>query len=124
MPLLEYVREAVLAAYGHAAATYEDIVMAGLEAAAATPDPARHPLFDTMFALHGVAEPAGFPLPDAPGARFDLCCRLTERADGGLDGRLEYATQLFEESTVAGFAKDFTELVAATVAGSREWPSR
>ncbi|MEU4160001.1 amino acid adenylation domain-containing protein [Actinoplanes sp. NPDC026670] len=109
--LLGRVGAAVLAAVGRAAVPYEDIVMAGLEGAEATPDPARHPLFDTMFTVNGVASPAGVALPDSPGVRFDLCCRLVQRADGGLDGRLEYATQLFDATTIAGFAEDFTALV-------------
>jgi hypothetical protein len=65
-----------------------------------------------LFTVHPIpADPAGFPLPDAPGTRYDLCCRLTERPDGGLDGRLEYATQLFDKPTVAGLADDYVRLL-------------
>ncbi|MFY1652865.1 condensation domain-containing protein [Solwaraspora sp. WMMB762] len=109
--LLPWVGAAVLAVIGHATVPYDGIVMAGLEGSQTAPDPARHPLFDAMFALHGIAEPAGFPLPDPPGARLDLCCRPVQRAIGGLDGRLDYATQLFDEATITGFAKDFTARV-------------
>jgi len=77
------------------------------------PAPGRNPLFDVIFALHGIpADPAGFPLPDAPGTRYDIACQLTERSDGGVDGRLEYATQLFDEATITRLAGDYVRLLA------------
>jgi amino acid adenylation domain-containing protein len=111
--LLTRVREATLAAVDHAAVPFEDIVAAVSETAATESVPGRNPLFDVFFALHGVpADPTGFTLPDAPGTRFDLCCHLTERPDGGVDGRLEYATQLFDEATITAVARDYVQLLA------------
>ncbi len=108
--LLARVREATLAAVDHAALPFEDIVAAVSETMATEPAPGRNPLFDAFFALHGVpADPVGFSLPDAPGTRFDLCCRLTERSDGGVDGRLKFATQLFDEATVSGLASRYVQ---------------
>jgi len=50
-------------------------------------------------------------LPDAPGVSLDLHCDLTERADGGVEGRLEYATELFDETTIIRFADDYVRLL-------------
>ncbi|MGH3217125.1 MAG: condensation domain-containing protein [Streptosporangiaceae bacterium] len=111
--LLTRVREATLAAVAHAVLPFEDIVAAVADAAATEPAPGRNPLFDAFFELHELpADPAGFPLPDAPGTRFDLCCQLAERADGGINGRLCYATQLFDEATIARLASGYVQLLA------------
>jgi amino acid adenylation domain-containing protein len=118
--LLAGVRDATLAALDHAVLPFEDIV-AAVAGTAAEPAPGRNPLFDVFFTLHPVpAHPAGFPLPDAPGIRFDLCCQLTERADGGVDGRLEYARQLFDEATVACLAESYVRLLAKAGADRRD----
>ncbi|MEU8756928.1 amino acid adenylation domain-containing protein [Streptomyces chartreusis] len=110
--LLARVRDAALAAHGHAVLPLEEIVAAVLDVVATTPEPGRNPLFDVRFAAFGVdAEPAGFPLPDAPGTRMDLDCRLTDRADGGVDGRIDYSTQLFDEPTVTRLADDYVRLL-------------
>jgi len=111
--LLARVREATLAAIDHAVLPFEDIVAAVAGTAAAEPAPGRNPLFDAFFAFQGIpAHPAGFPLPDTPGTRFDLCCQLAERADGGVDGRLDYARQLFDEATIARLARRYVQLLA------------
>jgi amino acid adenylation domain-containing protein len=111
--VLARVREAVLAAADHAVLPFEDIVAAVAATTNIEAAPGRNPLFDVFFALHGVpADPAGSPLPDAPGSWFDLSCHLTERPDGGIDGRLEYATQLFDEATVARLATGYVAVLA------------
>jgi hypothetical protein len=114
--LLTRVRDAALSARQHAATPYDDIVAAVLDADVA-PDPGRNPLFDVAFEVRGVADPATLPPPDAPSARFDLRCLLTERADGGLDGRIEYATGLFEAATAAGLADSFVSLCSQRPTG-------
>lgn len=111
--LLARVREATLAAVDHAVLPFEDIVAAIADTTATESAPGRNPLFDAFFALHELpTDPADFPLPDAPGTRFDLCCHLTERAEGGIDGRLCYATQLFDEATIARIASAYVQLLA------------
>ncbi|GID93991.1 hypothetical protein Adi01nite_34030 [Amorphoplanes digitatis] len=45
--------------------------------------------------------------------RFDLELHLHETADGGIDGDLVYATDLFEEVTARRMADRFTDLLAA-----------
>jgi amino acid adenylation domain-containing protein len=110
--LLTRVRAATLVAVEHAVLSFEDIVAAVAETVKAQPTPGRNPLFDVFFALHPVpTDPPAFPLPDAPGTRFDLSWHLTERADGGLDGRLEYATQLFGEADSASLTRDYVQLL-------------
>jgi amino acid adenylation domain-containing protein len=112
--LLQRVRDAAFEAYDHAVTPFEEIAAAAVDAATGPGSPYRNPVFDAVFVAHGpVAAPAGFPLPEAPGAKFDLLCELTERADGGLDGRIEYATQLFARATVTGFADSFVQLLTA-----------
>jgi hypothetical protein len=111
--LIARVREATLAALDHAVLPFEDIVAAAAGTTAVEPAPGRNPLFDVFFALHGVpSDPAGHALPDAPGSWFDLSCHLTERPDGGLAGRLEYATALFDEATVARLAAAYVTVLA------------
>jgi hypothetical protein len=111
--LLARVREAVLAAADHAVLPFEDIVAAVAATTTIEAAPGRNPLFDVFFALHGVpADPAGEWLPDAPGSWLDLSCHLIERPDGGIDGRLEYATQLFDEATVARLATAYVAVLA------------
>jgi amino acid adenylation domain-containing protein len=111
--LIARVREAALAALDHAVLPFEDIVAAVAATTAVEPAPGRNPLFDVFFALHGVpADPGGQALPDAPGSWFDLSCHLTERPDGGLAGRLEYATALFDEATVARLAAAYVAVLA------------
>jgi amino acid adenylation domain-containing protein len=111
--LLARVHHAVLTAVEHAVLPFEDIVAAAAETVGTAPLPGRTPLFDAYFALHGApADPPGFPLPDASETRFDLSCRLTERADGGVDGRLEYARALFDQPTVSRLARDYLQLLA------------
>jgi amino acid adenylation domain-containing protein len=107
--LLAQVREAGLAAFGRAVPSIEDIVAAVLEVVETEPEPGRNPLFDVMFVPQGVSGSDGFPLPDATGARIDLCCHATERADGGIDGRLVYATQLFDQATITRLASDYVQ---------------
>jgi amino acid adenylation domain-containing protein len=108
--LLTRVREAGLAAFGRAVPAFEDIVAAVHDSVAPT-EPGRNPLFDVMFTPHGIGEPAGFPLPSAPGACFDLRCDLSDRPDGGVDGFFRYATQLFDKATVVRLASDYVGLL-------------
>ncbi|MEN3161413.1 amino acid adenylation domain-containing protein [Tistrella mobilis] len=88
-------------------------------------DPARTPVFQTMFgherlAAHGLdmgPDLAAELLP-APmaGARTDLTLILTDRADGGLDGLIEYDTDLFEAATIDRLATGYARLLAALIA--------
>jgi amino acid adenylation domain-containing protein len=99
-------KDGVLAAFGTEYVTFDQL------AAEFTPlgDRSMNPLAQVAFQLLNV------PMPDVPfeglttrrwfeestGAKFDLSVMLVPESDGGLTGRLTYATDLFEESTVTG----------------------
>ncbi|QFU89755.1 non-ribosomal peptide synthetase [Amycolatopsis sp. YIM 10] len=109
--LLAVVRAEAVAGYAHADVPFELVV----EDLAPDRDPARNPLFGIVFVLHG-REQAEFEPPEAAGAKFDLGCHLTERPDGGFDGRIEYPVARFEETTVRGFAEHYVRLLRAVAA--------
>ncbi|HKS43658.1 MAG TPA: amino acid adenylation domain-containing protein, partial [Amycolatopsis sp.] len=111
--LLERVREADLAAFGHQDLPFERLV----DELAPTRSLARHPLFQTMLVLQNLPErewdlpgvdvrpmTADVPVP----ARFDLSITVTgQRGDadgGGLAGSIQYALDLFDEPTIVAFA--------------------
>ncbi|PYS97072.1 MAG: hypothetical protein DMF50_02030, partial [Acidobacteria bacterium] len=86
-------------------------------------DPSIHPLFQTMFVVQEEASPA----PDLPGLKpeivdletrttpFDLTLVLSGEA-GGMEGTLEYSTDLFDSPTVERMAGHFAALVEALAA--------
>ncbi|HEY0532500.1 MAG TPA: amino acid adenylation domain-containing protein [Actinoplanes sp.] len=111
--LARRVGEAVRAAAEHAVLPFEDIVGAVGESGEAATAPGRNPLFDVFFALQPA--PAGAvdqPLPDASHTKMDLRCLLRKRPDDGLDGRIVYATQLFDQATIAGLAERYAGVLA------------
>ncbi|WP_069816861.1 non-ribosomal peptide synthetase, partial [Streptomyces sp. TP-A0874] len=140
--LVERVREADLAAYAHQDVPFESLV----EALNPERSLARHPLFQVMLSFQNNAaaeldlggvraapQPAGV---DA--AKFDLSFQLGERfgEDGtpeGVEGRIEYATDLFDPETAEQLATRFVRLLeavtedpqlsigAAEVLSSQEW---
>ncbi|HVR99010.1 MAG TPA: MupA/Atu3671 family FMN-dependent luciferase-like monooxygenase, partial [Thermoanaerobaculia bacterium] len=121
--LLATVREGALAAYGHQDLPFEKLVEAL--------QPSRHlgrtPLFQVSLTLQNTpfapVEIPGLswrPLPVGTGtAKFHLSLALTEVA-GGLDGTLEYRTDLFERATMERLAGQLERLLSGAV----EWPER
>ncbi|MGX1270554.1 amino acid adenylation domain-containing protein/non-ribosomal peptide synthase protein (TIGR01720 family) [Streptomyces phaeoluteigriseus] len=120
--LVDRVRTADLAAYAHQDVPFEKLV----EALAPTRSLARHPLFQTLLALHNNTRPelelprlkVEFGVADTGGARFDLAFDLAEEQDtagapAGLAGRLEYSTDLFTEDTARRLADRFAHLLDA-----------
>ncbi|USQ86896.1 non-ribosomal peptide synthase/polyketide synthase [Streptomyces phaeoluteigriseus] len=123
--LLGRVRERSLAAYAHQDVPFEHLV----EVLNPARSLAHHPLFQVMlalqnapggaFALPGLStEPVAVPTGTA---RCDLTLSLAERyaADGtpdGLTGAVEYATDLFDPSTVLTLVTRWTRLLEAAVA--------
>jgi len=104
--LLVRVRDAVRDAVVHAVLPVEDVVAA--VAGTAATEAGRSPLFDAVLVHRPApAHPPGLVPPDAPATRHDLTCHLTDRPDGGVDGRLEYAAQLFEEDTITRIARTY-----------------
>ncbi|WP_431934559.1 condensation domain-containing protein, partial [Nonomuraea jabiensis] len=107
--LLDRVRETSLSAYAHQDVPFEQLV----ELLNPRRSAAHHPLFQVALALQNTGA-ADFTLPGLTvrartvhmgTARFDLLVSLSERfsADGvplGIDGLVEYATDLFDRPAV------------------------
>ncbi|POM25369.1 Gramicidin S synthase 2 [Actinomadura rubteroloni] len=118
--LLRRVRDADLAAHAHADVPFERLV----EELAPSRSPHRHPLFQVML----VFEPPSGPPPALPGltvepfgvdlgtTRFDLTFALADRHGDGLAGTIEYATDLFDRTTVEAMAARLVRLLEAAVA--------
>ncbi|MFJ9545779.1 non-ribosomal peptide synthetase [Streptomyces erythrochromogenes] len=119
--LLARVREADLAAYAHQDVPFERLV----EELNPARTLARHPLFQVMIAFDNTAG-AG---PEFPGTRtaheplglpttaFDLTLNLSERhhpdgRPGGVEGGLEFATDLFDRATAERLADALLHLLA------------
>jgi nonribosomal peptide synthetase DhbF len=123
--LLARVRAVDLAAYAHQELPFERLV----ELLNPVRSLARHPLFQVMLAFQNTPE-AVLELPGIVAklepvaidtAKFDLSLSLNERraTDGrpqGLEGQIEYRTDLFECSTVEGIGRRLAALLEAVVA--------
>lgn len=123
--LLARVRDADLDAYAHQELPFErmvDIVNPGRATS-------RHPLFqvavilqnnrDALFEVPGLLAQARFLVTET--AKYDLTFEFTELFDAtgkpdGLALQLEYATELFERSTVQRFADSLRHLLTQVVA--------
>ncbi|MFJ9852283.1 non-ribosomal peptide synthase/polyketide synthase [Streptomyces sp. NPDC101150] len=123
--LLGRVRETALSAFAHQDVPFEHLV----EVLNPSRSLSHHPLFQTVLAVQNA--PMGrFSLPGlevttypvATGtAKFDLGVNLAEQfgPDGspaGIVGAVEYATDLFDEDTVAALARRWTLLLEAVTA--------
>jgi amino acid adenylation domain-containing protein len=117
--LLAAVRQATLEAYAHQDAPFERLVAE----LAPERDLSRQPLFQVVFGLqNGSAAPVELADVDVlevsserPIAKHDLFLRLQETPEG-LKGGFEYATDLFEASTIARLGEHLERLLAAIVA--------
>ncbi|MFE3194159.1 non-ribosomal peptide synthase/polyketide synthase [Nocardia sp. NPDC059240] len=122
--LLAAQRDHDLAAFAHARLPFERLV----EHLDPIRSNARHPLVQIGFSFQNL----GLPSADLPGltvtgteietgvAQFDLQLVLTDRYDetgapAGISGHFVYATDLFDESTVAGFADRLARVAADAV---------
>ncbi|MFD6157828.1 amino acid adenylation domain-containing protein [Nocardia sp. NPDC060256] len=124
LDFLTAVRSADLDAFGNADVAFERLVQA-LNPARST---AHHPLFQVSLSLQNFIEPK-LELPglrfevedfDRRASQFDLTLDLRERFDAtgpaGLAGVLTYATDLFDETTVASFATRWRRVLATVMA--------
>ncbi|MGH3771500.1 MAG: amino acid adenylation domain-containing protein, partial [Pseudonocardiaceae bacterium] len=123
--LLAQVRDTALSAYAHQDIPFEYLV----ETLNPTRSLAHHPLFQVMLALQNTP-PGDFDLPGlrvsslwAPTgtAKFDLGVSVWERRgpDGspqGLEGFIEYASDLFDPATVEVIVTRWVRLLEAVVA--------
>ncbi|MEV5597204.1 amino acid adenylation domain-containing protein [Streptomyces sp. NPDC052496] len=103
--LVARARDADLAAYAHQGLPFEHLV----EALKPVRSTARHPLFQVLLVMEDELNPAwdlpglcAAPVPVPPATvEFDLVFGLGERPGGaGLDGYLEFATDLFDPDGV------------------------
>ncbi|WP_308251818.1 non-ribosomal peptide synthetase [Rhodococcus sp. GOMB7] len=123
--LLAGVREADLQAFGHADVPFERLV----EVLNPERSQARNPLFQVMLVFQNM-EQSVLELGDltvagvdagSVSAKFDLSVTVVESFDdagaaAGMAVSLTYATDLFDESTVASFAERFERIIGAVVA--------
>ncbi len=111
---LEATKAMVLEAYTHQDLPFEKLV----EELRPVRSLSHSPFFQVLFALQNAPrhklEIPGIAFEAVPlasrTAKFDLTCSLTESADG-LDGRLEYNTDLFDEATIRRIAGHYEELL-------------
>ncbi|MFF9690338.1 amino acid adenylation domain-containing protein [Streptomyces sp. NPDC014623] len=126
LELLDRVKEFDLSAYAHQDVPFERLVE--------LLNPARsqnhHPLFQTMLILqnHTPAAPVDLPglttggVPVDPGvSKFDLSFTFTETYDGGgrtggMRATVDYATELFDASTVRDLAERLVLLIDTVTA--------
>ncbi|MEU0389889.1 amino acid adenylation domain-containing protein, partial [Streptomyces chartreusis] len=123
--LLEQVRQASLAAYEHQDVPFEHLV----EILNPERSPGHHPLFQVALVLQN-APSGAFGLPgiqvqaevlSSGTSRFDMLISLTERQDGageqrGIEVLVEYATDLFDASTVESLLSRWCSLLRQVVA--------
>ncbi|HTK10968.1 MAG TPA: amino acid adenylation domain-containing protein, partial [Ktedonobacteraceae bacterium] len=117
--LLQRVREVCLGAYAHQDVPFEQVV----EALEPERDLSRSPLFQVMFVLQNMpyeqpTEVAGVQLRSLAGestsSKFDLTFTIAETPHG-LSATLEYATDIFEQETVAGLLSHWHTLLLALI---------
>jgi amino acid adenylation domain-containing protein len=125
--VLRRVRETALAAYSHQDLPFERLVAE----LAPERDPARTPLFATMFLWAdadvgerriGGLRAEALPVGDSD-AKFDLTLAVAGRPDGALAGSVNYATALFDRDTIERFTHHFVALAGA-VADTPDTPLR
>ncbi|PHM37495.1 non-ribosomal peptide synthetase [Xenorhabdus innexi] len=117
--LLTHVRDRSLAAYAHQDLPFEQLV----EILHPERSLSHNPIFQVMLALNNTTEPTlempglSASLMEQPHstAYFDLTLSLTETQDG-LSGYLEYASSLFDRTTVERIVGYLTNVLTAMIA--------
>jgi amino acid adenylation domain-containing protein len=122
--LLAQVKTSTVAAYDHQDLPFEQVV----EALRPPRSMSYSPLFQVMLSLDNLPPGGELSLPGltlAPiqnshhSIHFDLSLSLSDRGDA-IGGTLEYASDLFERSTIERLAGHFQEVLAAMVADERQ----
>jgi len=112
--LVRQVRERALGAYAHPDLPFERLVAA----LAPNRDASRTPLFQVMFVLHNpegvsqVSKVSGNRELETGTAKFDLTLLLSE-TQNGLEGMIEYNTDLFEAATIRRLCGHYATLLEA-----------
>ncbi len=122
--LLQRVSGTVTEAFAHQDVPFEQLV----EALQPQRSLSYNPLFQVLFLLqhtpsetqhtHGLTV-APYPLPPAGVSRFDLTLFLSETPQG-LEGFIEYSSDLFAEATIARMASHLVVLLEAIIANPRQ----
>ncbi|WFE36500.1 non-ribosomal peptide synthetase [Micromonospora sp. WMMD975] len=114
--LLGRVADVAAESFAHEELPFDRLV----EELAPQRDRSGNPLFDLLFAYREAGDER-FALPGLDvtveptpthTAKFDLTLEVTRQPDGGLTGEIEYATALFDRSTVERIAGRFGHLLA------------
>jgi amino acid adenylation domain-containing protein/non-ribosomal peptide synthase protein (TIGR01720 family) len=118
--LVGRMRETGLAAYAHQEVPFERVV----EAVNPVRSMARQPLFQVMLTYNNTAaigvslpglETSLLPVPTGT-AKFDLSFELAESLSGnGIDGYLEYSTDLFDRATAERLSAQLVQLIGQAV---------
>ena len=114
--LVRQVRERAVGAYAHPDLPFERLVAA----LAPDRDASRTPLFQVMFVLHNpegvsqVSKVSGNRALETGTSKFDLTLLLSETPHG-LDGMIEYNTDLFEAATIRRLCGHYRTLLEAIV---------
>jgi amino acid adenylation domain-containing protein/non-ribosomal peptide synthase protein (TIGR01720 family) len=120
--LLSHAKDADLQAFAHADIPFERLV----ELLNPERSTARHPLFQVALSFENLPE-STFELPglhvaavdfDVDTAKFDLSLTIRESVDEdtGMYAEFSFARDLFDDTTIEGFAQRFTRLLEAVVA--------
>ncbi|HRC55864.1 MAG TPA: amino acid adenylation domain-containing protein, partial [Kofleriaceae bacterium] len=122
LDLLARVKEHNLAAYANQDLPFEYLV----DVLSPSRSASHHPLFQVMLVLQNNLEPtitldgltATYETVPTRTSKFDLTIEITERreASGGLRCEIEYATDLFDRSTVERLARYLQRVLRAVVA--------
>ena len=109
--LLGRVRDADLGAFAHAELPFDLLV----EALNPQRSAARHPLFQVMISYQHRNRSTGADGDDraagGSGAKFDLTFDFFETDDGGIEGSVEYAADLFDPAGVDALVARFVRLL-------------
>jgi len=118
--LLQEVKTTTLEAYGHQEVPFEKVV----EAVEKERDMSRSPLFQVLFSLENTPEVPELKLGELSLAaenqehttsKFDLSFMLRETS-AGIQGTVEYSTDLYREGTIARMIGHYTHLLGSVVA--------
>jgi amino acid adenylation domain-containing protein len=122
--LLDQVKARTVAAYSHQDLPFEQVV----EALRPPRSMSYSPLFQVMLSLDNMPSGGELSLPGLTLApvesshhttHFDLSLSMSDQGDA-IGGALEYATDLFERSTIERLAGHFQQVLAAMVADEQQ----
>jgi amino acid adenylation domain-containing protein len=122
--LLESMKASTMEAYANQEIPFEKVV----EAVSTGRDLSRNPLFQVMFILRNTPEVPELRLGEVSLSRggyqhstslFDLSLYLTETG-AGLQGAIEYSTELYEPATIERMAEHFSELLRSIISKPEE----